>query len=132
MRGFLEITTILVVFSSALLCSAAETDTPGTRPLMDAVKAGDLGGVRKALQQNRDANASEADGTTALHRAVQLQRLDILQALIAAGANVNAKNAFGITPLAFSLTNGNSAISVQLIKALGGGWDSSQKYDPPR
>jgi len=117
MRRFLRLTSILVVFSSALLCSAAETGALKTDSLLEAVKAGDLAGVKRALQQNGDANATEADGTTALHRAVQLQRLDILQTLIAAGANVNAQNAFGITPLAFSLTNGNSAISVQLLRA---------------
>ena len=58
-----------------------------------------------------------APDSGALLRAVQEGRLDTLASLIAAGANVNAKNEFGITPLAWSLTNGSPAMTLELLKA---------------
>jgi ankyrin repeat protein len=48
---------------------------------------------------------------------VQQDRLDIIQALISAGANVNAKNRYGTTPLVLAATTGNAAVTEALLKA---------------
>ena len=81
------------------------------------MKAGNLPGIQKALRQRGNANQAEKDGTTALHWAVQANRSDIVQVLVEAGADVNARNHFGATPLAVALIDGNSAIAEQLLKA---------------
>jgi len=65
----------------------------------------------------RAADQAEPDGTTPLHRAVQQDRLDDVQALLTAGANVNAKNRYGVTPLLVAATNGNAPIAQALLKA---------------
>ncbi len=63
------------------------------------------------------ADQAAPDGTTPLHWAVQQERLDTVESLIAAGANVNAKNRYGATPLMLSATTGNAAVTKALLKA---------------
>src|SRR5579871_5322597 len=85
--------------------------------LLEAVKAGDLPAVQASLQRHKEANQAEPDGTTPLHWAVQEERQDIVQALLAAGANVNAKNRYGSTPLVLAATGGNAQLTKLLIKS---------------
>ena len=66
---------------------------------------------------NVAASAVEADGTTPLHRAVHRNDLQAVDALIRAGANVNAVNRYGVPPLSLAATNGNAAILERLLKA---------------
>jgi len=55
--------------------------------------------------------APPADGTTALHRAVSANEpLTKIDALIKAGADVNAANRYGVTPLSLAAANGNDRI----------------------
>jgi ankyrin repeat protein len=46
-----------------------------------------------------------------------MNRLDLVEALISAGAKVNATNRWGVTPLALAVTNGNAPITQALLKA---------------
>jgi len=85
--------------------------------VVDAVKAGNDAAVKKNLQMHGDPNAADPDGTTALHWAVQEDRLDLVEALISAGAKVKVTNRWGVTPLALAVTNGNAAITQALLKA---------------
>jgi uncharacterized protein len=64
-----------------------------------------------------DARATQPDGTTALHLAVQADREDKVAALLAAGANPNAFNRYGITPLWLAATNGSTPVIRLLLKA---------------
>jgi ankyrin repeat protein len=99
-----------------------------TLSLLEAVKAGNLPAVQASLQRNaslqrdkdgtqKEANETEPDGATALHWAVQEDRLDMVQALISAGANVNGKNRYGATPLLLAATAGDASITEALLKA---------------
>src|SRR5688500_6798599 len=63
------------------------------------------------------AGAVEPDGTTPLHRAVHRNDLNAVDALIRAGADVNATNRYGVPPLSLAATNGNAAILERLLKA---------------
>src|SRR5689334_10794539 len=63
-----------------------------------------------SAQQRSVSNTIEPDGTTALHHAVQRADADTVRALIRTGANVNAKNRYGIAPLQLAATVGNAAI----------------------
>ncbi|AMV34425.1 Phosphocholine transferase AnkX [Pirellula sp. SH-Sr6A] len=59
-------------------------------------------------------NAPQQDGMTALHWGVRHGRHDIVQWLLDAGANPNAKTYYGVTPLTIACTQGDMA-SVRLL-----------------
>jgi ankyrin repeat protein len=96
---------------------ALGADLAGGASVLDTVKAGNLPAVQTALQQRGDPNEKEADGTTALHWAVQEGRADIVRVLLASGARANATNQYGLTPLAGALMKGNAPITEDLLKA---------------
>lgn len=65
-----------------------------------------------------DVNRSTADGATPLHVAVRGGDAARVQALIRAGANVNATTRYGsLTPLALAVQNGDAPMVDILIKA---------------
>ena len=86
-------------------------------PLVEAVKKADAAAVRALLQQQGDVNASEVNGTTALHWAVHRDDLEMVDLLIRASANAKAANRYGVTPLSLACTNGNAAIIERLLYA---------------
>jgi len=86
-------------------------------PLIEAVKKTDKTAVRAQLQRRADVNATEADGSTALHWAARRNDLETATLLIRAGANVKAANRFGVTPLALASTTGGAAMVELLLKA---------------
>jgi ankyrin repeat protein len=102
-----------IVLLSAWNLAAATSDLR----LIDAVKKADTKAVRSLLTQHVNVNASEADGSTALHWAAQRDNLGIADLLIAAGANVKAATRYNITPLSLACTNGNAAFVEHLLKA---------------
>jgi ankyrin repeat protein len=78
---------------------------------------GDLAGVRAAIATQKDVNAPQVDGTTALHWASTLDDADTVRALLKAGANAKVANRYGITPLAQACENGNAEIVKMLLEA---------------
>ena len=52
-----------------------------------------------AAPAKNDVNATQPDGTTALHWAVRQDDLETAQMLISAGARVTAATRYGVTPL---------------------------------
>ncbi len=89
----------------------------GDLKLIDAVKSGDATAVRGLIAKHVDVNATEADGSTALHWAAQRDNLEIADLLIAAGANAKAASRYRITPLTLAGTNGDAAMIQRLLKA---------------
>src|SRR5438876_11503664 len=79
-------------------------------PLIDAAKNVDREAVRSLLKQGTNVNASEPDGTTALHWASYRDDLESADLLIRAGAKVNAANDLGATPLWAACQNGSEAL----------------------
>src|SRR5688572_23673430 len=71
----------------------------GDSPVVKAVKAGDLAGVRKLISTKADVNAASADGSTPLLWAAYHSDADMARALIAAGAKADVANKYGVTPL---------------------------------
>ena len=100
---------VLAVFS----LGAAARDVP----LVEAVKGGSAGSVRALLDQRADVNVAEADGTTALHWAVQAEAAALVGLLIDAGADVKAANRYGVTPLSLACVTGNAGIIGHLLEA---------------
>src|SRR5512132_644194 len=68
-------------------------------PLIEAAKNGDRAALRVLIEQKVDVNAADADGTTALHWSAYRDDLESVELLVRAGANVNAANDLGATPL---------------------------------
>jgi ankyrin repeat protein len=81
------------------------------------VKNGDKGTASSLLQGKVDVNASEPDGTTALHWAVRADDLDLAERLIKAGANPKSVNRYGITSLYLASLNGSAPMIERLLKA---------------
>lgn len=104
-----------------MLWLAALGTVHGQTKLIDAVKSADRTAVRALLGQRVDVlvdvNAPQADGSTALHWAVDGDNPDIVDLLIRAGASVKAANRYGVTPLWLAAVNGNAATIETLLKA---------------
>jgi ankyrin repeat protein len=91
--------------------SAAATD------VADAAMRGDRAAVRAALARKADVNAPQADGTTALHWAVEQDDVEMTDVLIRAGARVALRTREGVTPLQLAAINGSAAMIDRLLKA---------------
>ena len=88
--------------------------------LLDAAGCGESGDATRALALDREARRRQragADGTTALHWAVHHDDLELVERLIRAGANVNAKNDFGATPMSEAAVVGNAELLEALLEA---------------
>src|SRR5580704_14479524 len=84
-------------------------------PIAVAIKSGQrTTAIDLIAKKSADVNAAEADGTTALLWAANLNDTDLALRLLKAGANANVSNKLGSTPLAEAAFNSND----QLIKAL--------------
>jgi len=107
-------------FLSALACFGGPDLSPSSslgQRLIDAVKKDDGRAVSTLIAQHADVNATEADGSTALHWAAQRNNVEIADLLIAAGANVKAASRYNVSPLSLACTNGNAVLIAHLLKA---------------
>jgi len=103
---------VTAIVFSVLLMGAAPT-----LPLINAARNADREGVRRLVQEKADVNATEPDGTTALHWASYRDDVESAELLIKAGANVNAANDLGATPLWTASLNGSAAMVRRLLQA---------------
>jgi ankyrin repeat protein len=92
--------------------SAAPVTTAPVSPrieLIEAAKRGDVPTTRKLLEGgNSDLSVADGFGRTALHYAARLGHEDIMRILIEAGAQVDAKDNDGYTPLLRAIQGGDS------------------------
>jgi len=100
----------VVLISAASLVAA-------TSELADAAMNRNKAAVRSLLLKKVDVNATQSDGTTALHWAVRTDDLETADLLLRAGANVLAANREGVMPMQLAATNGSAAMIERLIKA---------------
>jgi ankyrin repeat protein len=72
--------------------------------LLDAVRKNNTKKVTKFLEEGADPNfVEDSDNLTPLHFAVVYNAKNVIPLLIEAGANLNAKNYDGLTPLEIAL-----------------------------
>ena len=90
----------------AWLWIASVTAAGADDRLIEAIKDQNHETVHALLEQQVDVNASEGDGATALHWAVVRDDVELVERLLRAGADVNAANDYGVTPVSLACTNG--------------------------
>ena len=91
---------------------------PGTAPVADAARSGDLAAVRALLQDGADVNAAHGDGMSALHWAAERGDAEMVEALVQAGAAVDAVTRIGhYTPLHVASTGGHAEVIGRLVEA---------------
>ncbi len=93
------------------ICHAAPMD------LVNAAKKQDWQTVQSLLTNENNINEAQGDGTTALAWSVYWDNLDTAKQLIDAGADVNAGNYLGVTPLILAARNQNPRIIAALLEA---------------
>ena len=106
------------VLALLVLALAVPTRAAGPEPaLVAAVKTGDTAAVRTFLNSKVDINATEVDGTSALHWAVRAGDLSTTELLIRAGARVDAANRYGVTPLSLAVRTGRGDLVGLLLNS---------------
>ena len=105
------------VLAAVVLATAALSATETLPPVIAAVKRGDHQAVHALAANRAEVNRPQADGTTALHWAVQNNDVDMVDMLLRAGADANAANRYGIRPITVAATNGSAAIVEALLKS---------------
>jgi ankyrin repeat protein len=105
---------VCAVLCLCLPAYAAESDLR----VVQAAMGGDRDGVRALLEKKAEVNTPQGDGTTALHWAALNNDPQMVQLLVAAGANLNAATRVGgLTPIAMGCTKGYAPVIKALLDA---------------
>ena len=75
-------------------------------PMLGALANGSTAAVEALVQAGANVNAVTSSGNTALHFAAQKNRVECIVALIAAGADIDARDRDGFTPLLAAIVYG--------------------------
>src|SRR6516225_1521409 len=102
---------LLVVVSAGAFAAVEDSR------LIQAVRSSDHAAVRNYLNTGGNANARQADGTSAVEWAVSRDDLETVKLLIGGGADVKAPNRYGMTPLLIACNNASVAVVAELLKA---------------
>ncbi len=111
LKALIPTTAVLCLAAAIALGAAGKTD------VADAAARDDVAAVKKLITAKADVNATQVDGSTALHWAVHHQDAALVETLLRAGAKVDTANREGVTPLQMAAIYGDSAILGQLLKA---------------
>jgi ankyrin repeat protein len=96
---------------------ANQSDVDGNRPLLIAAARGDLTMIRLLLKYGASPRVWDLRPYTPLHFAVESSRLDIVDLLLKAGADVNAvRGEHGESPLHVAARSGDTAMILFLVK----------------
>ena len=111
-------TTILHLLLAPIIVGLAAVIGVDAAPdlrLVDAAQARNWAVVQRLLQEKVDTNATQPDGSTALHWAVHHDHVEMAKTLLEAGARVDAANELAVTPLALAAQNGSVVMGRLLL-----------------
>ena len=109
--------TCFCIWIACFLFQTAIAATENDARLVDAVESRDSALARSLLDSGVPVSETQADGTTALHWASHLEQIDLVNLLLGKGADPNAVNRYGVTPLSLAATNGSPATVASLLDA---------------
>ncbi len=113
MQGRFGLILVVLLFVTTVASGAA-----AVAPLSLAAMDGDIETVRSLIAEGADVNASQGDGTTALHWAASRNDLAMTELLLGAGADVGTRTRLGeMTPLFMAAKNGNADVIEALLGA---------------
>src|SRR5437762_10179290 len=101
--------------AAAVFCCLMTQGVAAASDVADAAMHKDKTAVRMLLEKKTDVNAPQPDGTTALHWAARWDDLEMAGTLIRAGANAQAANRLGTTPLFLATVNGSGPMTEALL-----------------
>ena len=112
------ITRNISIISLLIMTLSLRVSAQADLPLIEAAKNRDMEEVSLLLNNpGIDVNAGSADDTSALHWAVHWDERDMVDMLLAAGADPNPANDYGVTPLMQACVNRNDDMVVKLLDA---------------
>jgi ankyrin repeat protein len=115
----------LLISSSLLLAQTLGDNDNRALELIAALKAGDSQTAEVLLDGVSNIDASEPDGTTALHYAVLNNELDLVRSLLKKNADIHARTRYGITPIYLAAQNGSAEVMKALLQA---GANANEQY----
>ncbi len=108
MKRLATFTAILSVCALAAGAIAAESKMP-TKPFFQAIGTADVGEVKLHIERGVDVNKQDVSQNTPLGAAVENGRLEIVQLLVEAGADVATPSRAGL-PLTMAVIRGNKDV----------------------
>jgi len=110
-------TALATLLLAPLFATAQPLDTGADRgrELLEAVKAAESERALVLLDGVRDVDQPEPDGMTPLHYAVLNNDLAVTQALLRAGADVNARTRYEVSPIYLAAQNGSAELTRLLL-----------------
>ena len=85
--------------------------------LVDAAEKQKWATVRNRLDEQCDVDVAQPDGMTALHWLVYHDQTELARVVVDRGAEVRAKNRYGVEPLSLACRNGNADLVDLLLTA---------------
>ena len=101
----------------ALFWASPASAADGDLRLVEAVKRQDRVAVQRLLKERADVKAVQPDRAGVLHWAAHWDDVEVAGWLIDAGADVNAANDLGVTPLLVACTNASARMAERLLAA---------------
>lgn len=86
-------------------------------PLADLIQAGDRDAALALIGDGADVNEAQGDGTTPLHWAVYKIDVELVDALLEAGAKPAVVNAYGSSPIGEAVNVANAGLVEKLLDA---------------
>jgi ankyrin repeat protein len=108
---------LLLLASDMAQAQSGRSASEAGQLLLSAARDGNTSQARVLLDGPVEVNATEADGMGALHYAVLNNQPDLVERLLRAGADADARTRYGVTPVYLAAVNGNAQITTMLLEA---------------